>query len=265
MATIAETERQQREREYYDQYSAHRSLAEPDYTPISGQETRPWNPYWRIFQLAQERFVPGARLLDFGCGWGSNTVVFAKIGYDVQGFDISPANIASTRQLAEICGVAAKVEVDIGAAEALAFPDNHFDVVAGVDILHHVEVERSLSETYRVLKPGGVALFREPVEQPVFDTLRNTGLVRRIFPNAKSFENHITDDERKLNRNDIAIARSIFPHARIESFRILSRLDKFGYQLIRPLEKLDMALVKVPGFSWWRGTVILVLEKPSNG
>ncbi|NJL50512.1 MAG: class I SAM-dependent methyltransferase [Blastochloris sp.] len=262
--TTAETERQRREREYYDQFAAYHSLAEPSYEPISGKETRPWNPYWRIFQLAQERFTPGARLLDFGCGWGNNAMVFAKIGYDVHGFDISPANIASTRLLAEKCGVADKVHVDLGVAEALEYPADFFDVVVGVDILHHVEVERSLRETYRVLKPGGIALFREPVEQPVFDAVRNTALVRWLFPNGKSFEKHITDDERKLNGQDFKIVRSVFPNARVESFRMLSRLERFGPRFIMPLEKLDMALNRVPGYSWWQGTVIFILEKPRD-
>lgn len=262
MAISIETERQQREREYYEQYAAHRAFVAPDYTPISGTETRPWNPYWRIFQLAQEHFVPGARLLDFGCGWGSNTIVFAKIGYDVHGFDISQENIKSARQFAQMCDVADRVHVDTGVAEVLAFPDDHFDIVVGVDILHHVEIERSIRETYRVLKPGGIALFREPVEQPVFDALRNTALVRRLFPNSKSFEKHITDDERKLNKRDIATIRSVFPDFKVESFRILARLDRLGAGSTMPLEKLDMALTKVPGFSWWRGTVIMVLRKP---
>ena len=259
-----ETERQRREREYYDLFASYRERSEPHMAPISGTEKRPWNPYWRIFQLVQERYALGKRLLDFGCGWGSNTVVFASIGYEVYGFDISDTNVRSARALAEHCGLSERVRIDTGLAEALTFEDSYFDVVVGVDILHHVEIERALRETYRVLKPGGVAFFREPVEQPLFDAIRNTALVRRVFPNEKSFENHITEDERKLSARDFEVVRSIFPSVRVESFRMLSRLAKFGEKYLMPLEKVDMALTKVSGFTWLRGTVIFVLEKPRD-
>lgn len=54
--------------------------------------------------------------------------------------------------------------------ENLSFPDNHFDMVVSTLVFCSVEdVNRGLSEIYRVLKPGGKMMFIEhvlPIEQP---------------------------------------------------------------------------------------------------
>ncbi len=70
-------------------------------------------------------------------------------------------------------------------AQDLAFEDNSFDIVFGSAILHHLDFERSLLEIKRVLKPGGVMFFAEPLDMnPV------GRLVRRLTPRAR------TEDER---------------------------------------------------------------------
>src|SRR4051794_13115205 len=105
------TPRQQREREFYNCYSQDRCDRRVILDPILGNETRPWNSYWHFFELVRGRFRPGARLLDFGCGWGSNTILFARIGYEVDGFDISEGNLAVAERLAEEHGVAGRVRL----------------------------------------------------------------------------------------------------------------------------------------------------------
>lgn len=138
------SQRQERERDYYNQYAL-RQEAEVNLDPILGREKRPWNSYWRLFELVNSHYRPGARLLDFGCGWGSNTVVFAHIGYDVSAFDISEQNVASTRELAQKYGVSDKVTLQVEAAECLDYPNEYFDVIAGIDILHHVDIPQAIS------------------------------------------------------------------------------------------------------------------------
>ena len=261
-ATI--TERQQRERAYYDAFGSHlASHDEVSFEPISGQERRPWNPYWRVFELAQAHFAPGARLLDFGCGWGSNTVVFAKIGYRVDGFDISPKNVETTRALASQYGMGDRVTAQVSPAETLPYADAVFDAVVGVDILHHVDIARAIAEVRRTLKIGGCAIFREPLEQPIFDRLRNSPAGRWLRPNSPSLEQHITEDERKLDSGDLTRIRGAFPSLRIESFRMLSRLEALLPDQGRRLEKIDHALTVLPGYAWWRGTGILVMTRES--
>jgi SAM-dependent methyltransferase len=47
---------------------------------------------------------------------------------------------------------------------SLDFPDNFFDTAVNIAVLHHIpNVSRVLSELFRVLKPGGFCLIKEPV------------------------------------------------------------------------------------------------------
>jgi ubiquinone/menaquinone biosynthesis C-methylase UbiE len=255
------TPRQQREREYYDRFSQQQKHVRVNRAPISGKEQRPWNPYWHFFALVKERFRPGSRLLDFGCGWGDNTATFAHIGYQVEGFDISAGNLDVARQLAEKEGVTNRVHFSVQRAESLNYPDAQFDVIAGVDILHHVEISPALAECRRVLREGGVAFFIEPLSNPLFDTIRNTALVRRFWPNEVSFERHITCDERKLTNKDLKLIGRIFATHRIDRFRILSRFERLLHTGLMKLEKLDHGLRFVPFYGCLAGTIVLTLDK----
>jgi SAM-dependent methyltransferase len=84
-------------------------------------------------------------------------------------------------------------------AHRLAFPDHHFDVVFGISILHHLEFETALHELRRVLKPGGLVLFAEPLDNnPI------ARLVRRLTPRAR------TEDERPFRHGELALMRRYF-------------------------------------------------------
>jgi SAM-dependent methyltransferase len=59
-------------------------------------------------------------------------------------------------------------------AHRLDFPDNYFDVAFGSGILHHLYLPRALAELRRVLKPDGLALFGEPLDNnPVGRVVRH--------------------------------------------------------------------------------------------
>lgn len=222
---MALTERQIRERQYYDEFVRRTSPDVASLEAIRGRERRPWNPYWYVAELLRASYRgPFQRLLDFGCGPGSYAVQCAHIGYEVWGFDISEGNIDAARRLADKYGVAERTHFSVGPAEHLDYPEAFFDVIVGIDILHHVEIRPAIEECSRVLKPTGIAIFKEPVEVPLFDRLRNTRLGRSLRPKETSFDRHITEDERKLTQADLAIIRS---RCRVDErrFRLVSRLD----------------------------------------
>lgn len=84
-------------------------------------------------------------------------------------------------------------------AHRLDFPDKHFDAVFGTGILHHLDLDRALTEIARVLKPGGIFLFGEPLDNnPV------GRLIRRLTPKAR------TDDERALRQPELALISKKF-------------------------------------------------------
>jgi len=152
------TPRQQRERDFFDEHSAlYEELAEVNFDAIAGLEHRPWNPYWFVLETAKQLYSAGERtLLDAGCGEGIYATLFAAIGFKVAGFDISPKSVEISRRLATANGFSGSTRFSVQAAEHLNYPDDSFDVVVGVDILHHVEVVPSVAELLRVLRPGGI-------------------------------------------------------------------------------------------------------------
>lgn len=260
------TERQRRERAYYDEYARRTAPDALSFRPVLGGERRPWNAYWFVAGLVRDARGAGTqRLLDFGCGPGNYGVMFAKLGYDVFGFDISPVNVETARALAEKYGLADRTRFSQGIAERLEYPDDFFDLVVGIDILHHVDIPVAIREVLRVLKPGGRAVFKEPVEAPVFDRLRNTRLGRWLVPKEVSFDRHVTEDERKLTGADLATIRAAVPSLTVHRFRVLSRLDalcgrRLQWRGSSVLEMVDAKLLRfLPVAERVAGEAVLVI------
>lgn len=102
-----------------------------------------------------QRCVPGKKILDFACGNGENGVYAATAGADCTGIDISPEGVANANKNAERFGVADRCRFVTMDGENMTFPDNTFDLGVEYGALHHVELDKALSELARVLKPGG--------------------------------------------------------------------------------------------------------------
>jgi 2-polyprenyl-3-methyl-5-hydroxy-6-metoxy-1,4-benzoquinol methylase len=219
--------RQQREREYYDQFVGMNPINEPvDLAPISGVERRPWNPYWHVYHRVSDlRRQGGARILDVGCGPGEDIVRYSHLGFCVYGVDISEKNIAHAKALCKAHDEEKEPHLSVQVAENLECQSDFFDVVVGIDILHHIDIPQTIKEVLRVLKPGGHALFREPIRSPLFDPFRNTKIVKHFCRNEKSFKKHITEDERKLDASDLdSIRRLVHNYSEIR-FNALTRIS----------------------------------------
>lgn len=107
---------------------------------------------------------PGDSVLDVACGHGVDAIALSAIvgptGRAV-GIDRSHTLIAAARAEAERAG--ARVELEVGDAEALPFPDASFDAVRIERSLMHVaDPARVVAELARVVRPGGRVLLAEP-------------------------------------------------------------------------------------------------------
>lgn len=104
---------------------------------------------------------PPARLVEFGCGSGWLSLIFAQQGYDVVGVDISADGIALAEQLKAERRVANAAFV-VGDYESVTI-DPPADCVVFHDALHHAEVERdAMRAAYAALAPGGLLVCIEP-------------------------------------------------------------------------------------------------------
>lgn len=108
--------------------------------------------------------APGDRVLDVGCGTG----YFARMAADAVGPQGSVVGIDAAPEMIEYADRKARrranCKFEKGAAEALAFPDSSFDVVASSLMMHHLPADLRLQaacEMSRVLRPGGVLLLSD--------------------------------------------------------------------------------------------------------
>ena len=265
-ATLTLTDRQRRERDFYEERVRDLAPRDISFAPVLGKENRPWNPSWFIYGKARELYAAGARnLLDVGCGPGVSAVRFAKIGFDVSGVDVSPASVSLAQQNALRHGFNGQIRFTTGVVEQLGFDDETFDVIAGFDILHHIEVHPAITECLRVLKPGGVALFKEWIEVPLIDGLRRMPPLGWMFPSGRSIRREITEDERKLTSEDLWAIRAACPDMTVHRFRVLARLHRLlalPKGVSSPFEMADAFLIRtIPFFRRLGGAAVLVLKK----
>lgn len=127
-------------REFFERVEAHRYQKE-----------------WHIPEAASFASTHGLRVLEIGCGLGTDGVQFAKAGADYTGIDLTEAAIDLARKNFKQRGLQGTFKV--ADAENLDFADNSFDIVYSHGVLHHTpDTAGAVREINRVLKPGGRAI-----------------------------------------------------------------------------------------------------------
>ena len=101
----------------------------------------------------------GQRVLDVGCGAGTDLVRFARGGAIVTGVDVAASAIALARENVRQQGLEADLREADG--EDLPFADESFDLVYAHGVVQYTTNDRTLvAECRRVLKTGGTAVFQ---------------------------------------------------------------------------------------------------------
>ncbi|MCC7182943.1 MAG: class I SAM-dependent methyltransferase [Rhodocyclaceae bacterium] len=252
------TERQRREREYHREFAAKHAalISEPPNTDvIFNQERRWWNAHWSMYDLILAAELSGKKVLIPGCGFGSDAMLLRTLGADVFGFDISREIIEIARLRAANYGMA-DIDFQVMVAEKLVYPDDTFDAVIFVNILHHVEIAIAMAEVTRVLRPGGLIIGNELYTHSSLQRIRESIFVNGwLYPRMRRWiygndTPYITEDERKINESEFALVSARLTDARIAYFAFLegrifpghmawaSRLDRRFLRLVRPIGPL---------------------------
>jgi SAM-dependent methyltransferase len=211
---------------------------------------------WIRPAFAQLGDVSGLRVLDYGCGHGMAAVVLARRGARVTALDLSLGYLAEAGRRARENGVAvAGVQAD---GAHLPFADGSFDRVWGNAVLHHLDVDAAGRELYRVLRPGGVAVFCEPWgENPLLRWAR-----RHLRYRGKER----TPDEEPLRLRQVRRLRRMFPCVEVRGYQLLSMARRVlpPGRLVARLERCDAELLgRLPGLQRFCRYVVLTLRKNS--
>ncbi|HIY43150.1 MAG TPA: methyltransferase domain-containing protein [Candidatus Nocardiopsis merdipullorum] len=110
----------------------------------------------RIGAIAQHLPPYGDRLLDVGCGEGVHTMRIVEGYVRVDAIDTETARLEVFAERLSGTEYEGRVRVHKMSANSLTFDSHTFDRITAFDKIEHLEeLEESLSEIHRVLKPGG--------------------------------------------------------------------------------------------------------------
>jgi ubiquinone/menaquinone biosynthesis C-methylase UbiE len=202
--------------------------------------------------------VDGLRVVDFGCGSGANSVLLANRGAHLWGVDISEDLLHLARRRLQVNGRGGGATFIAASAHQLPFPDNSLDVVFGIAILHHLDLELVANEIRRVLRPGGRAIFQEPIRNS-----RAVRFVRSVIPyrqpDVSLFERPLTDVElREFAKR--------FSSRRTRAFRLphvaLGEMLPIVRKRVGLLYRSDRALLRAfPALAYYAGVCVLEVTK----
>lgn len=101
----------------------------------------------------------GKRVLEIGCGIGTDLVRFARGGARVTGIDLAQASIDLARKNFELHGLQAE-DLRVADGAALPFDRASFDVVYCHGVLQYAaDAAAIVAEARRVVRPDGLAIF----------------------------------------------------------------------------------------------------------
>ncbi len=159
----------------------------------------------------------GVRYLDCACGAGDLAIWLAKNGKKVCAFDFAQSAIGVAQKSAEKSGVADGIAFKVMDARTLDYDDDYFDVITGLDCIHHlIKYPDAIREIVRVLKPGGKAVFVEPLTgSPLVNILRAINIKRRGYIG-----------EHMLTRHDLDFLKGVFGDLKISQCAVFSTFSK---------------------------------------
>ena len=210
------------------------------------------------YESEKAQCVKDKVVLEYGCGTGGNALKLAPECKSIHGLDLSDVAINQAKKIAMEKGLA-NATFSAGNAEEMTFESNAFDFVFGSSILHHLDLDKAYAELYRVTRPGGCALFLEP--------LGHNPLINAYRVKTPEFR---TPDEHPLLRADFALAKKYFD--RVESrFYGLATLGAipfietpFAGPMMIAGSVLDKFLLRLPGLKWMSWFSLITLKKKAD-
>ena len=202
--------------------------------------------YWAtsipIEKHKEETFkvIKGSKVLEIGCASGHDAIDYSGyahsyIGVDISDVSIEKCNARSIKNATFHCIDGHKLPVD----------NKSIDFVIVNGLLHHLDLEVSFKEIFRILSDDGALIFREPLgTNPAFQ------IYRMMTPIAR------TIDERPFTFNDLGLMKKYFDlNGQIQWYGFFSILSAFlrNDNVRAALTKIDGVFSKTPlKYFYWQ-------------
>ncbi len=162
-------------------------------------------------KLKTYKTIRDKHILEIGCSDGKDASIYSQYASHYCGVDISDEAIKKAVKLQ-----LANADFFISDGHSICKPDEEFDCIIVHGLLHHLSLEEALQEIYRLLKPNGILIFREPLgTNPIFQ------LYRSLTPSSR------TKDERPFTFKDISLMKKLFKFESIEWYGFLNIISAF--------------------------------------
>lgn len=220
-----------------------------------------WKYYWAV-ETGIQRYInnvktysEGANFLELGSGLGQNLLGGETKFASATGIDISDVGVRKAAEMAVARGLN-NVRFVCGDAQATGLPSSSFDLIYGSGIVHHLDIGRCARETHRLLRPGGRAIYWEPLgHNPIIN------LYRKLTPKSR------THDEQPLRRAHFRELANVFPKMKVEYFGLVSLavVPLRRSAIVKPAravaDVVDKLLLSLPILRWGAWFSLITLPK----
>jgi microcystin synthetase protein McyJ len=186
---------------------------------------------------------PGDEVLDVGVGFAEQDFVLLdrfKVSR-ITGIDITPVHVAKGRERVAKRGLEKQIDIRLGSATAMEFPDASFDRVLALECAFHFDTrDQFVREAFRVLKPGGSIAIADMLPVPGKKSGRANAFARRYghIPEANLY------DREEYSRRLSAVG---FGDVLLESIRqdVFPGMANYSRQRVVGNKKMDEVVVEV--------------------
>lgn len=186
---------------------------------------------------------PSDRVLDVGVGFAEQDFVLLdrfKVSH-ITGIDITPVHVDKGRERVAKRGLEKQIDIRLGSATAMEFPDASFEKVLALECAFHFDTrDQFLREAHRVLMPGGTIALADMLPNPGTKFGLTTAFGRKYghIPKANYYD-------REEYRRRLAAAG--FTDVLVESIRedVYPGMAKYTWQRIQEKKKMNEVVVEV--------------------
>ncbi|AYD01117.1 class I SAM-dependent methyltransferase [Neorhizobium sp. NCHU2750] len=203
------------------------------------------------------RLSKNADVMEYGCSDGGLSIDqlrLPRFAKSLSGIDISDVAIAKANDKARLQGHKNSTFYAMD-AQNMTFKAESFDLVFGRGIIHHLDLDLCYADVCRVLRPGGRAVFYEPMgHNPVLN------LYRARTPEIR------TPDEHPLLVADFKLAKKYFSGVSVTYFGLATVLSavvpgtagRVGLQLGHAADAVLLNIPFIRRFAWY---ALITLQK----